>query len=180
MSYLAHLDAGDQVLYRVGVNSNCPQHQIKIGGQNFTRMSEVVAGYGVDTTRDKIRGSVVLMTEEQRKFILKEAKFKVFRTTNGKRARCFTHDVRNRRYRKMKSDIPVAQFLYMEPEHENTNPFAEIARPTLQDQLEGKKPTKKKKRAKKTTTPKADYKEATQADLPSPVESGPTFYPNEV
>ena len=102
----------DEALYRVGVNTNCPVHQITLGGQNFTRMSEKVSGYGAETKREPMHGSIVIMQPGQVDKIMEAAKHKLVRFTEGKRARAHIVDDRSRTYRRNSKDVPVGQFVY--------------------------------------------------------------------
>ena len=66
-------------LYRIGVTPDCPVHQVTIGGQNFTRRSEVVSGYGSETKRREIQGSIVRLNDSEIKTIKAAAERKVIR-----------------------------------------------------------------------------------------------------
>ena len=103
-------------LYRIGVTPDCPVHQITLGGQNFTRRSEVVTGFGADTKRREIQGSIVRLDEGDIGKIRKNAETKVIRSTHGKKAVARVHSKESATYTERAGDQGVAQFVYVHPE----------------------------------------------------------------
>ena len=99
----------NEKLYRIGVNGNCPMHQLYVGGQCFPRTTEKVSGYGADTQRDRIRGAVVRMGPGQLESCMAIAKHKVIRVTKGRKARARLHDKRSRNFRPMPGDTSILQ-----------------------------------------------------------------------
>jgi len=118
-------------LYQIGVNTNCPVHQATVGGQCFPRMSEKVSGYGAETVRQPINGAIVVMQSGQPERIMEEIKFKLIRSTDGKRARARIVDTRSKRYRANRQDVPLADYVYMRPLDARDDPHAEVAEVTL-------------------------------------------------
>jgi len=118
-------------LFRIGVNADCPVHQIFAGGQCFARYSEKVSGYGSETQRDKMKGSVVRMAVGGLDACLLSAKFKVIRSTKGRKSRARIYDTRSRNYRKMADDKPVLDYMYAIELETLANPYAGAAYPTL-------------------------------------------------
>ena len=90
-------------LYRIGVTPDCPVHQVTIGGQNFTRRSEVVSGYGSETKRREIQGSIVRLNA-------------VVRSTRGKKTVARVHSKDARNYSLREGDQDVSQFVYVHEE----------------------------------------------------------------
>lgn len=133
-------------LYRVGVNPDCPVHQITVGGQCFTRRSEKVSGYGSQTKRVEMPGSIVELDEQQLKAIEKSAEAKFVRSTTGKKAKSFvvTYDGRTK---PLPRDVPVVDFLYIEPVEEN--PYVERQRPTLAEAAAAAETSKASKKSAK-------------------------------
>ena len=130
----AELTSGE-VLYRIGVNTNCPVHQIFAGGQCFPRRSQKVTGYGAETKRVDLRGAIVIMQEGQPKKCIESAKHKVIRMTKGRKSHARVHDTRNPKYRKMKRDVPVIDYMYLEPVDTLMNPYKPVAKKTIADML---------------------------------------------
>ena len=103
-------------LYRIGVTPDCPVHQITVGGQNFTRRSEVVTGYGSETKRREIQGSIVRLDEQDIDQIKQAATRKVVRSTTGSRpvSRVHSRDAKN--YSARENDTEVSRFIYVHAE----------------------------------------------------------------
>lgn len=122
-------------LYRIGVNADCPVHQIYAGGQCFPRYSEKVTGYGSETQRDRIKGAVVRMAEGGLEECLLNARYKVIRSTRGRKSRSRVYDIRSRNYRKMDGDRPVLDFMYAIELKTIENPYAGTNYPTLAETM---------------------------------------------
>ena len=103
-------------LYRIGVTPDCPVHQVTIGGQNFTRRSEVVSGYGSETKRREIQGSIVRLNDSEIKTIKAAAERKVLRSTRGKKVVARVHSKDARNYSQREGDQDVSGFVYVHPE----------------------------------------------------------------
>ena len=103
-------------LYRIGVTPDCPVHQVTIGGQNFTRRSEVVSGYGSETKRREIQGSIVRLNAAEIQKIQGDATRKVVRSTRGKKAVARVHSKDARNYSLREGDQDVSQFVYVHEE----------------------------------------------------------------
>lgn len=131
---MTHLADGEK-LYRIGLNADCPVHQITVGGQCFPRTSEVVSGYGSDTKRSEIQGAIVIMQAGQLDLIKEQIAHKVIRTTHGKRARARVYDSRAKRFRAMPGDAPAAGFMYVLEVTPETDPNSGPAHPTLASEL---------------------------------------------
>jgi len=119
-------------LYRIGVTPDCPVHQITLGGQNFTRRSEVVSGFGADTKRREIQGSIVRLDEGDIGKIRKNAATKVIRSTRGKKAVSRVHSTESATYTERTGDQAVAQFVYVHPEDVDPtqqNSYATLGKP---------------------------------------------------
>ena len=119
-------------LYRIGVTPDCPVHQITIGGQNFTRRSEVVTGFGADTKRREIQGSIVRLDEGDIGKIRKNAATKIIRSTHGKKAVARVHSTESATYTERTGDQAVAQFVYVHPEDVDPtqqNSYATLGKP---------------------------------------------------
>jgi len=122
-------------MYRIGVNADCPVHHIYAGGQAFTQSSEKVEGYGSETVRSKIKGSVVRMGPGQLEKAYKAARNYVIRSTRGKRARSRVHDKRSRNFRPMPGDKPALQYMYAIPLETVENPYEGASYPTLDETM---------------------------------------------
>lgn len=133
--------------YRIGVSPDCPLHHIVVGGVCFPRRSERVEGYGVETKRTELRGSIVKLTDAQIAAAREGAKHKVIRSTHGSKPRALIYSLKGRNYRPIKGDEPVAKYLYIEEVGTNSNPY-EVPRPvTFADESKKPAPSKNKKRA---------------------------------
>jgi hypothetical protein len=130
-------------LYRYGVNPDCPVHKVTVGGLCFVRYSEEVSGYGADTKRNKINGQVGRVSEETRKAVMADLKYKIIRSTAGSKARSWVVDTRVRGYREFERDQPAASFVYMEIMEDRESPYEVPTRKTLGEELA--KTTKSKK-----------------------------------
>ena len=133
----AELTTGEK-LYRIGVNTNCPVHQIFAGGQCWPRRSQKVTGYGAETKRIDLRGAIVIMQEGQLEKCFESMEHKVIRMTKGRKARAQVHDTRNPRYTKMERDVPVADYTWFEEVETLNNPYEPIAKATVADYLKAK------------------------------------------
>jgi len=129
-------------LYRYGVNPDCPVHKVTVGGLVFVRYSEEVSGYGADTKRNKINGQVGRVSEETRKKVLADLKYKIIRSTAGKKARSWIVDSRVRGYRPFERDQPAANFVYMEIMEDRESPYEVPTRKTLGEEMTTKKSKK--------------------------------------
>jgi len=158
---MAYQLAEGEALYRIGVNADCPVHGVCLAGQNFTRMSEKVSGYGAETVREPIRGSIVIMRKGQLEKCIEAAKHKLIRHTDGKRARARIVDTRNKRFRSVAGDLPVSAYVYAEKITPANNPHAEVKRPTFADM---------------DTPEKAPEKAPAKAEKPAREESPSDFF----
>ena len=109
----------DRELYRIGVTPECPVHQITVGGHCFPRRTETVTGYGAETKRTELQGSMVLLADKDIEAIKEGAKRRVIRSTRGKKlsAKVYHKDARN--YREGSNDQEVENFLYIKKEEIN-------------------------------------------------------------
>ena len=109
----------DRELYRIGVTPECPVHQITVGGHCFPRRTETVTGYGAETKRTELQGSMVLLADKDIEAIKVGAKRRVIRSTRGKKqsAKVYHKDARN--YRQQPQDQEVSDFLYIKKEESN-------------------------------------------------------------
>ena len=147
---------GEEKLYRIGVNADCPVHHVYAGGQCFPRTSEKVTGYGAETQRDKLKGAIVRLLPGQLEKCFKDAGHKVIRSTSGKRARSRVYDTNSKNDRAMPGDQPVAQFMYSVCIETIENPFEGAKYPTLAETMG--KPTGASKAAETSLqAAKADY-----------------------
>ena len=103
-------------LYRIGVTPDCPVHQITIGGQNFTRRSEIVSGYGTETNRREIQGSIVSLKADDLEKIKHAATRKVIRSTTGNKSVARVHSKDSRVYIERQGDEDVSQYVYVHRE----------------------------------------------------------------
>ena len=103
-------------LYRIGVTPDCPVHQVSLGGQNFTRRSEVVTGYGSDTKRREIQGSIVRLDAADLDKIRQSAARKVVRSTSGARSVAKVHSKDSRVYIAREGDREMSNFVYVQRE----------------------------------------------------------------
>lgn len=103
-------------LYRIGVTPDCPVHQITVGGQNFTRRSEVVTGYGSETRRREIQGSVVRLDDDDIAKIRKAATRKIVRSTRGERPVSRVHSRDARFFNDREGDVEAGKFIYVHAE----------------------------------------------------------------
>jgi len=134
MAPVVTLQKGEK-LYRIGVNDDCPVHQIFAGGQCFPRKSEKVTGYGSETERTKVRGAVVRMGPGQLEKCFEAASHKVVRSTKGRKSRSRIHDTRARNYRKMDNDRPILGLMYAVPLDTLENPYEKAGYPSLSDTM---------------------------------------------
>lgn len=109
----------DRELYRIGVTPECPVHQVTVGGHCFPRRTETVTGYGAETKRTELQGSMVLLADKDIEAIKQGAKRRVIRSTRGKKlsAKVYHKDARN--YREVANDLEVENFLYIKKEDVN-------------------------------------------------------------
>lgn len=147
------LTAGER-LYRIGVNTDCPLHQVFAGGQCFPRRSQKVTGYGAATQRNDMRGAIVRMQAGQLEKCIESAKHKVIRQTKGRKSRARVYDTRSPKYRKMQNDEPVINYMWFEELDSLHNPFEPTAKPTIADHI-------------KASEPKPEPKPEPSNDLPS-------------
>ena len=103
-------------LYRIGVTPECPVHQITIGGQNFTRRSEIVSGYGSETNRREIQGSIVRMDDADVARIKAASTNKVIRSTTGAKSASKVHAKDSKSYSARPGDVDVSHFVYVHAE----------------------------------------------------------------
>ena len=103
-------------LYRIGVTPECPVHQITIGGQNFTRRSEIVTGYGSETKRREIQGSIVRMDDADVARIREASTNKVIRSTTGAKSVSRVHSKNSKAYSERPGDVDVSHFVYVHAE----------------------------------------------------------------
>lgn len=134
-------------LYRIGVNTNCPLHQVFAGGQCFPRRSQKVTGYGAETIRNDIEGAIVIMQEGQLERCIESATHKVIRMTKGRKARARVHDTRNPKYRRMERDVPVVDYMWFEPVDSLHNPFQPTAKSTIADHIKELETPKSRRRS---------------------------------
>lgn len=125
---------GGETLYRIGVNADCPIHQIFAGGQCFPRRSQKVSGYGAETERVDLQGAYVRMQAGQLERCIEEAQHKIIRTTRGRKARARVYDKRSRNWRPMPGDMPVIQFMWFELV-EGNDPHLPLQKKTIADVL---------------------------------------------
>ena len=119
----------DRELYRIGVTPNCPVHQITVGGHCFPRRTEKVTGYGAQTKRNEIQGSIVLLEPGDIDRIKEAAKDRVIRSTRGKKLSAKVYSKSARNYRPQSRDLEVSDFLYIKKEE--TNPIEEQVYETI-------------------------------------------------
>lgn len=118
-------------LYRIGVTSSCPVHQITVGGFCFPRRTERVTGHGSETRRDEVKGSIVELSDENIERIKEGASKRVVRATkNNKRAQVY--HVEGKYFRPRPEDQSVSKFLYIEPL--SSSPFEDSEPATLAEQ----------------------------------------------
>lgn len=127
----------DRELYRIGVTPECPVHQITVGGHCFPRRTETVTGYGAETKRTELQGSMVLLADKDIEAIKQGAKRRIIRSTRGKKlsAKVYHRDARN--YREGANDLEVEDFLYIKKEAINPTKIQSYAT------LGGSKPVEK-------------------------------------
>jgi len=116
--------------YRLGINSSCPLHSVTLAGHVFPRTSEIVSGYGHETTRRKVQGTVVYLSEDEatklRAAVAKACATRVVRFT-PKSAKVYATNTPG--FEPMESDAPLANFVYMV--REANDPSEEVDYPTL-------------------------------------------------
>ena len=121
--------------YRLGVTPDCPIATIYLAGQDFPKVTEKVIGNGPSTRRTEIRGVVRDLTDDQVEQIKKAAASKFVRYSTGKAARAKLFTRTSRGYSVEASDVPVTQYLYLEPTH--SSDFDAPRPKTLADEVEG-------------------------------------------
>jgi hypothetical protein len=172
----------DRELYRIGVTPNCPVHQITVGGHCFPRRTEKVSGYGAQTKRNEIQGSIVLLEPGDIDRIRSAAKERVIRSTRGKKVSAKVYHKKARNYRPQSHDQEVVDFLYIKKEE--TNPIYDQSYETLgQDGGPKDDPIEeapapvdkvvKKKRAPRKAKAKAPAKVEAKAEPEAKVEEAP-------
>lgn len=109
----------DRELYRIGVTPDCPVHQVTVGGHCFPRRTEKVTGYGAQTKRNEIQGSIVLLEPDDIDRIKEAAKDRVIRSTRGKKVSSKVYHKKARNYRHQSHDQEVSDFLYIKKEESN-------------------------------------------------------------
>ena len=170
----------DRELYRIGVTPNCPVHQITVGGHCFPRRTEKVTGYGAQTKRNEIQGSIVLLEPGDIDRIKEAAKDRVIRSTRGKKLSAKVYSKSARNYRPQSRDLEVSDFLYIKKEE--TNPIDEQVYETIGGSKADDKPEaspeesvkspKKAKPAKKAKSEAPAKLEVPELKKPSPKRRG--------
>ena len=165
----------DRELYRIGVTPNCPVHQITVGGHCFPRRTEKVTGYGAQTKRNEIQGSIVLLEPGDIDRIKSAAKDRVIRSTRGKKLSAKVYSKSARNYRPQSRDLEVSDFLYIK--REETNPIEEQVYETLgesQEVVEPKKNDEAKAKSFKKAKPAKKAKEEAPAKVDVPALKKPS------
>lgn len=120
---------GSRKRYRVGLAPNTPFFFLTVGGVTFPRMTRVFTDPSGDTYRDE-QGSVVHLTDEEKKRVTEAAQFKLIRTVkkaDGQPVRSVTLDTRSIGFAALPDDLPLADFLTIVEEPENAAKVSTIA-----------------------------------------------------
>lgn len=88
-----------------------------------------MTGYGAQTKRNEIQGSIVLLEPADIDRIRAAAKDRVIRGTRGKRLKAKVYSKKAKNYRPQDTDLEVENFLYIKKEE--TNPIEEQKYATL-------------------------------------------------
>ena len=123
-------------LHRIGLNSDCPVDQVRLGGLSFVKKSQKVTGYGHETERTNVRGTELKVTEDQLRLALKAAHTRVIRTAGGKgKERCRIYDTTSRRFLPRPGDVALVDYVYAEPLSAAQSVFQDVQRPSLKETL---------------------------------------------
>ena len=127
---------GAEKLHRIGLNSDCPVDQVSLGGLSFCKKTQKVTGYGHETERTNVRGTELMVTEDQLRAALKAAHTRVIRTAGGKgKERSRVYDTTARRFRSRDGDVALVDYVYAEPLSAAQSAFQDVQRPSLRETL---------------------------------------------